>query len=329
MSSSLIEYLQNVVDDGNLMRLFVGTQCQSIQRTVDFSVTPPKRDMQQNTFKILLGNTIATSVVCLFPNHTNKSKRILESKHFKNRDEFNKELNQRFADSPDETEHFKNHKLLILYGAHCFICSKISGTVYIVWAERVTRTNIGNTSTIPYVNTPIVINCNKLAKIKSMYLLRPQIENKPNELSLFPLTQGNPILMYDKKYNPFVCEDRPEKQDIRRITAISKHEAYASILQTTKEVGDWLPFEKVPFSHAQNVEQGIEIEHSSYTPWIESPRELLGSSSDNGLRFIKENNNNIIHATLSTTKTEPDPFAQTSDEESSFSKGVEIDLADL
>ena len=342
----LSESLQEIIEDGDLLRLFLGPQQKSIHRSIDFGKSPPKHDMQNNTYRILLHNNFVSNeskrvgeskdVVCLFPNHTNKNKRILESKRYSSRDEFNKELNTRFKDSPEQTEQFKDHRLLILYGAHCFICSKLTGTVYILWAERVAKINASNTSTIPYVNVPIVFNLNSLNKIKSMYLLRPQIDNKPNDLALFPLTQGNPILMYNTGYNPFVCEERPDQLSKKKIHVISQEEAHVMVMQSTQDTSEWLPFEQLPFS--QTEDQGmveIELQTSvTHVPWTQSPRELFLDQSPRIGAGVGGGGGLLIRDTKSVStllkKQEPDPFAETTDDElSCFSRGVEIDLADL
>lgn len=331
----MTEFLQGVVDGGNIMKLFTHPHISDVNRTVDFSQPPPKHDLQHNLFRVSLHSKFPKkreNVVCLFPNQNAVSLRILESRHYSNRDEFNKELNRRFSTSEEETEQFKNNRLLIIYGNHCFVCSKISGTVYILWAERVTRINASNTASIPHVNAPIIFNCDGLGSIKSMYLLKPRIENKFIHLCLFPKTQGNPMLMYDKRYNPFVCEKRPEKFVDRKITTISQEDAQALMLQNTQNVDEWLPFERVPFSHVQSTDEGVlEIEHNS-TPWVESPRGIFQSDFTNSNLLIREDH----HAPpqVMTHQREPDPFVNTSADEkdddddygSPFSRGVEVEI---
>lgn len=328
----LSEHLQEVVDNGDLFRLFLANpQQKMIHRSIDFIKESPKHDMANNMFKIYLHDGFAKKeVVCLFPNH--KTKKFLESKHFSNRDDFNIELNQRFSESHQETEQFGNRRFLILYGSHCFTCNGIEGTIYILWAKRIAKVNASNTPSIPYTDVPMIFNLNGLGKIKAIYLLRPQIENKPNELTLFPISQGNPVLLYNKNYNPFVCEERPDKLTRKTITIISEEDANVMVAQTTQDVGDWLPFERLPFS--QVVDQGlVEVEHTNtYVPWNQSPRELFLSSSslESGL-LIRASSERAVGQLIST-KTEPDPFLDTLDEEdelSSFSRGVEIELGDL
>jgi hypothetical protein len=323
----LSEHLQEIVDDGDLLRLFLGPQQKSIHRSLDFGKAAPKHDMQNNSYRILLRNSKTVDVVCLFPNNNNKSRRILESKHYSSRDEFNKELNARFSESTEQTEQFKDYRLLILYGSHCFICGRVTGTIYVVWAERVVKINASNTTSIPYVDVPMIFNLDGLNKIKAVYLLRPNIDNKPNDLALFPLTQGNPVLLYNKSYNPFVCEKRPDKFEKKRIQVISQEEAYVMVMQTTQDAGDWIPFERLPFSQVED--QGlVEIEHTSaHLPWVESPREVFLNSSFGG------GNSGLLiseSAKVYIKQREPDPFADTIDNElSSFSQGVEIDMEDL
>lgn len=309
---SFEDFLQEVVQGGNIGKLFTHPKASAIHRLVDFSKTPPTHDMQKNRFRIKLHNGFppqkqTDGVVCLFPNQTH-SKHILESRHYSNRDEFNKELNMRFIDSPDYTEQFKDNKLLVLFGSHCFICGKITGTIYIVWAEYVTRINASNIATIPYKNIPIVLNCDGLATIKSMYILRPQIENKFNELSLLPMTQGNPTLIYDMRYSPFVCEKRPEKYVEHKINTVSPEEAHALVTQNTQDVQDWLHYETVPFSSMYTSEGFVEIDHdedSRNDPWIESPPDIFLNSNvkSDDLKMVKESDVRIF-----ISKKEPDPF---------------------
>lgn len=329
----LSEFLQGIVDGGNIGKIFTHPHVVYVNRCVDFSKPPPTHDMQHNMFRVKLLNGFPSknkgknkgNVVCVFPNQNVVSSRILESRHYSNRDEFNKELNRRFSTSEEETEQFKNHRLLILYGSHCFVCGKISGTIYIVWAERVTRINASNTASIPYIDVPIIFNLDGLGSIKSMYLLRPKIENIPNNLVLFPKTQGNPVLMRDRGYNPWVCEKRPERYTERRIQTISNETAQALMCQNTQDVEEWLPFEQVPFSYnTQNSNDGVLEFEQNQTSWLESPRDIFGLESSSNLLIREEGKAQImIH------RKEPDPFEDTSadkEDESSFSNGVEIEL---
>lgn len=320
-NTMLSEHLQEIVDDGDLLRLFLGPQQKSIHRIIDFGKAAPKYDMQHNTYRILLRNNkslpvegIVRDVVCLFPNNDVKA-RILESQHYSSRDDFNIELNQRFKNSIEHTEQFKDHRFLVLYGSHCFICGNITGTIYILWAERVVKINASNTTSIPYHDVPMIFNLDGQNKLKAIYLLRPHIDNKPNDLALFPLVSDNPVLIYNKMYNPFVCEKRPEKLEKKKVHIVSQEEAYVMVMQTTQDVGEWITFEQLPFSQQSSNDQGLVELDSPHLPWAESPRDL----------FLNSN-----APTVRLKKGEPDPFASTMDDElSSFSQGVEIEIEDL
>jgi len=327
----LLPVLSDIVEDGNIMRLFVGTQCTSLLRTINFAITPPKADFMHNQYRVLLEDGFPgkrEDLVCIFPNHPVKSKRFLQLCHYNNRDKFNKELNKRFSESPECTEQFKEHRFLVLYGSHCYICKGITGSIYVVWATQITRINKSNAASIPYTNVPMIMNCDRQASIKSLYILRPQIENKPLDLSLMPKTVGNPKFMYDKRFSPFVCETRPDEQDPRSIVVISKEDALAMVMQSTKDIQEWLPFERVPFSLVETAEEGI-VEMNMHSSWAESPREIFSTHSD-----LLINENISPPQLFKGGVDEPDPFESTRDDENTGENtgphvGVEIDLADL
>jgi hypothetical protein len=332
----LLPILNDIVEDGNIMRLFVGTQSPSLVRTINFATDPPKADFMHNQYRILLEDGFPEKkedLVCIFPNHPIKSKRFLQLCHYRNRDDFNKELNQRFTLSPEYTEQFKEHRFLVLYGSHCYVCKGITGSIYIVWATQITKINKSNAASIPYTNVPLIMNCDRQASVKSLYILRPQIENKPIDLSLMPKAAGNPKFMYDKRFSPFVCETRPDEHDQRSIVVISKEDALAMVMQSTKDIQEWLHFERVPFSIVETADEGVIVEMNVHSSWTESPREIFSTHSD-----LLINESVMPPQLFKGGVDEPDPFESTRDEEhteehtgggGSGCNGVEIDLADL
>jgi len=327
----MLPILRDIVEDGNIMRIFVGNHSAAALRIINFGVEPPKNDMMHNQYRIYLEDGFPAKredLVCILPNHPIKSKRFLESRFFSSRDDFNKELNDRFSKSVECTEQYKEHRLLVLYGSHCYVCKSLTGTVYIVWATRIARINKSNAASVPYEFVPLIMNCNGQNSVKSLYLLRLQIDNKPSDLALLPKVPGNPRFMYNKKYSPFVCETRPDEPNSRHITVISKEDALAMVMQSTKEVSEWLPFERVPFSMIETEEGIVEmnIQSDSFVSWVESPRELFTTQS--GL-LIKESSGppQLFRGGVD----EPDPFENTVDEEetSRENTGVQIDLDDI
>lgn len=326
----MLPVLQDVVESGHIMGLFLSNQANSALRVIDFAREAPTHDFQHNTYRIMLHDALpikegVENVVCVFPGHSNKSKRLLCSKDYgKDRDGFNLELNERFLATPEWDEVYKDKRLLVLYGSHCYLCKGITGSVYIVWAEYVTRINAGNTASIPFKHVPIIMNCNRKYGIKAMYILKPSIANTPVELSLMPRAPGNPRLLYNTRYSPFVCEMRPDEIPPKPIQTVSKQEAYAMVTQSTQEPSEWLHFERVPFTR---VDAGVlEIENTSTsTTWAESPREMFTMS------FINENKPPQLALRNVGGVDEPDPFAD-EDELSSnsvVSRGVEIELEDI
>jgi hypothetical protein len=342
----LLPLLREAVDSGHVMSLFVSNQANAALRVVDFSHDPPKNDFQHNTYRVMLHDAVPTvaknMLVCVFPGHSNKSKRFLQLESYGgDRDGFNKELNERFLATPEWDETYKDKRFLVLYGAHTYLCKGITGSIYIVWAEYVTRINAGNTASIPHKHVPIILNCNRKYGIKSMYILRPAIDNKPNELSLMPRAPGNPRLLYDTRYSPFVCEMRPDGVAQKRVQTVSKQEAYAMVTQSTRDPSEWLHFEQVPFTRIDVGDQGmLEIETSVQSSWSESPREMFVDSEWKAT-LIKEGTAKGGAQRPPQLEIrgggvdEPDPFEDTVDEEmtsgsrSTVSRGVEIELEDL
>lgn len=364
----MLPFLQEVVDSGHIMSLFLSNQANSALRVIDFAHDPPKNDFQHNTYRVMLhddipkaevvgpsyssagaaeggsgGSGFHSNLVCVFPGHSNKSKRLLQSKAYgRDRDAFNIELNERFLATPEWDEVYKDKRFLILYGSHTYWCKGITGSIYVVWAEYVTRINAGNTASIPFKNIPIVLNCNRKYGVKAMYILRPAIENKPLDLSLMPKAPGNPRLLFDTRHSPFVCEMRPDQVPPKRVQTVSKQEAYAMVTQSTRDPSEWVAFERVPFSRVDVGMLEIETNTASSGSWVESPREMFIASSPGGagggskLTLIKENDNNQPPRLDIRGTDEPDPFSNTADQEemdeissASFSRGAEIELEDL
>lgn len=332
--------LQEAVEDGNVMRLFMANT-QSTLRVVDFGVDPPVNDFQHNKYRIMLDNDIpkgVANVVCVFPGHSKKTKRFLQTSAYgRDRDGFNLELNRRFSATPEVDGQFKDKRFMVLYGSHCFFCKNITGSIMLVWAEYVTRINTSNVNSIPYKHVPIILNCDRKATVKAMYILKPLIENKPTELSLLPRARGNPVLLWHKRFSPFVCESRPDNAPEPTIHAVSKDEALSMVTQSTQDVGDWLHFERIPFSSVQMGEHGV-LEIETATTWTDSPREMFSNNvvgeGNWQTVLIKEE---PLPPRLSRTGggiDEPDPFVSDNDEEeftshSVASRGVEIELDDI
>lgn len=225
--------------------------------SIDFSIAPPTSDpFGDVVYNILLSNYIYNDphckLVCTFCNNPVIREQTLSASHYKTSAQFNVELNRRF-NVPGGCG--AGPRFGVAYGKKYYKCRDIEGTIYILWAEYVTRTCNGLTNTI-HTNCPILINMNSAASFRAIYIFKRTIENKM-DLDFLPFTCASPSITWHKT-PPFVCEVRPESvvRFSNRYRSLSRNEAFAlSMTQSTVQL-EAPPFDEVTDS---DVEKDVQL----------------------------------------------------------------------
>ncbi len=178
-------------------------------RRVDFGKASQARVNDAGNYRILLHANIpkAGGVACIFPNNSKSGQDVVLSQKHRSLSSFNHAINESLKGSVPETEHGGRLLLAVHYGNHVFRCENLSGTMYVVWAEHVTRTNEGNVSYTTHHNVPLLINMNGTMQTTNVFVLKEQVQDASDCLCI-PITATSPRLYMHLKSNPFVCEQR-------------------------------------------------------------------------------------------------------------------------
>ena len=257
---------------------------QNIFQEVDFFYEAPSRDMFGSCYTLMLSADIPkkyeNDVVCIFPNCRNPKKRFLEAKNYRSLSSMNIDINAIIGDSLENTAAGGAVKFAVAFGEHVFIAKSIVGTVYIVWATYVQRTNPGNVANTVATNWPFIMNFDGHMRPKGFFMLKTKISDPDNDLRLMPIAFKNPQLIYPKA-PIFVCEVREEAQESRAITTTTKRAALAMATATTKDASTWVHHQENVFATeagdaVQNGEQ-LFVEDDEVS-WSNSPRDIFEGS---------------------------------------------------
>lgn len=238
------------IEDENLTALFNSPQGRLFHKQVDFFHPPLEQDAFNGRYQIYLSAKFPKNrqeLMFLFPNHKKSTKyQTIRANSYTFLSSLNKDLNDAFKDSLDETAVGGRIKFAIAYGQHLITCKDISGTIYVVWAKCITRINVGNVANNIARNVPLLFNLSGQCKVKAVYYMRNEIQH-PSELDLMPMCRGNPLLMYPKA-PIFVCESRPMEPPKRTIQTMSEREALEMVTQETNAPDAWIAREQNAFS---------------------------------------------------------------------------------
>lgn len=245
------EGIVRFIEDENLTALFNSTQGRLFHKQVDFFHPPLEQDAFNGRYQIYLSAKFPKNrqeLIFLFPNHKKSTKyQTICANSYTFLSSLNKDLNEAFQNSLDETAVGGRIKFAIAYGEHLFTCKDISGTIYVAWAKCINRINVGNVANNIARSVPLLFNLNGQCKVKSVYYLRREIQH-PSELELMPLCKGNPMLLYPKA-PIFVCESRPMEPAKPPIKTMSEREALEMVTQETNAPETWIAREQNAFSN--------------------------------------------------------------------------------
>jgi len=259
-------FISKKLDDGSHLDLLIHRQANLVQ-TVDFTSNTVRQVFSNNLYTIFLTSSINKNhhVVCLFPTHKSETKQVLYSQKFFALSSFNKSLNSALEESLDSQV-----KMAICYGNHIFICKGIVGTVYILWASHVTRTNAASVANTLFQNVPVLINMDGQARVRSVYILKANVTDE-SDLDRLPVTVENPKLLFNKDNPLFVCEVKPLDQrnppSLKdTVTTLSKREAMMRVTAPSRTPPSAFQQEKNPFISSVDMEEVYASEPDGGTP---------------------------------------------------------------
>lgn len=233
-----------VIDPRILEKIHEGTHLSLLIRkpmgmvhTVDFQNNTVADVYSQYKYTIFFNTTINAlrPVICLLPNHKTEGKQLLASSDFYTLSSYNKTLNDCMNDSLHDSDGYGTLRLAVCYGKNIFECRGITGTVYILWAAHVTRTNIANVANTPFQNVPILINMDGQGRIRAAFIFKENVADE-SDLQRLPILEKSPILLWNKDHSLFVCEVKPVNQSemlLRQQQQIVTMSRRAALVQAT------------------------------------------------------------------------------------------------
>jgi hypothetical protein len=251
----LLPEIAQKIESGNHLDLLIHQRGRMVQ-AVDFYSEVVREAHIMGSYQIYLSHKTPPDrhVICLFPNLPPGAKDVIKSKDYRYLSSLNKDINASFEKSLENTDVMGTVKFVVCYGQHMYVCKKITGTIYIVWASHVNRTNAGNVSNTIFTNVPIIINMDGQARFKALFILKASVQNV-TDLTRIPITQTNPKILFNKDVPLFVCEVRTAVPAQMAITTVSRKEALAAVSATSKRNVDAIRRAANPFASSVDFEE--------------------------------------------------------------------------
>jgi hypothetical protein len=255
-------FIAKKLADGSHLDLLIHQQ-QDIVQTVDFSTNTVRQVYSSNLYSIYFTSSPdkLRPVTVLFPNHKVENKQVLQSQNYTFLASFNKDLNDALEASLVSTDALGSIQLAVCYGKHIYICKAISGTVYVLWASDITRTNGANVANTLYQKVPVLVNMDGQARVKAVFILKPVVSDE-SDLDRLPVTQTNPKLLFNKDKPLFVCEVKPQilpsiDDNGSIIQTVSRREALAIVTAPTNTSPAMYRRERNPFAASIDMEEVV------------------------------------------------------------------------
>lgn len=274
-----------LIDQEDLNILFNGKHAHKYVKNVDFFEKASTQDPFKSRYIIYMLEELppkknhGRDLVCLFPNHPNPKRRVLDSRSYFSLSSFNTDINNNLKESLDNTKIASEIKMAVVYGNNVFVCKLITGTVYIIWASYINRINAGNVAHTPYRQVPLIFNLDGQYHVKNIFILKSKITNNEQDLAKLPITNGNPLIMQTKPV--FVCETQPLDVTKNKLITITKQDALQLSTYQTKETMTWLPYEENIFSKHKHKDFTIDCDES----WDTDPLDMLNNNNNNNTNF--------------------------------------------
>jgi len=272
------------IERGEHLKLLIGSAGKIVQQ-VDFkNEVISETYTSSGMYQLFLSTEIPKKqeLYCLFPNHRVEKKQLLRVSDYFNLSSLNKDINAAFSASLDETTLYGGIKIAVCYGRHVFVCREISGTVYIVWASHVNKTNAGNVASTLYYNVPVILNFDGQTRLKGLFILKDAISDS-SELERIPITKNSLKLLFPTNKSLFVCEvkaEPPPPAPETLVKTVTRKEALASVLTYTKDTNIVLRQERNPFEKSINMEE--DLEYTGIGIVFERTPRSSSSNSNNG-----------------------------------------------
>ena len=185
-------------------------------------------------------------IMLLFPNHPTENKRILYthdySKIYKLQSEINERINKSFN---GETV-----KLAIVYKDKIYRINDITGTLYVVWSERINCETVNRFQNKIAEYIPVIIEMTGEMKVRNVIpLIDEFIETEYGKQNLYPIAVPHTTLLIPTDVVVFPCEIDPRNNSKTHIKTISNN--HADIITkdpVVRSVMQGLSGEEPPFS---------------------------------------------------------------------------------
>lgn len=255
-------FIAKKLADGSHLDLLIHKQHDIVQ-TVDFSTSTVRQVYSSNLYSIYFTSSPdkLRPVTVLFPNHKMENKQVLQSQNYTFLASFNKDLNDALEASLVSTDALGSIQLAVCYGKHIYICKAISGTVYVLWASDITRTNGANVANTLYQKVPVLVNMDGQARVKAVFILKPVVSDE-SDLDRLPVTQTNPKLLFNKDKPLFVCEVKPQtfpNDNDSKIKTVSRRDALAIVTAPTNTSPAMYLRERNPFAASIDMEEVVAV----------------------------------------------------------------------
>jgi len=230
---TLDERIKGLLELDNWQPL-IKTDAPAQRVTLDFD-TPAVDQFNRAKYVIRVADGIKRhmDMACIFPNHASTRKNVLWVRSYAplvaalsdtSFCSLAKDINGTIKDSQFDTNGCTT-KLAICYGRTVYLCTKFTGTIYLLWATHVNHMS-ADVPTAPTSDLrrdcPIIINMNGHHRISRIFVL-PSFSDLDQTTPVIgiPISRETPDITWDTSIPIFVCEvqQTAASEERRRIAA--------------------------------------------------------------------------------------------------------------
>jgi len=245
----LTESLRAAIQDGTYVKLLSERWGDMVQE-IDFKYRNAAVAMYGNKYTIMLSEDMPNdrAIVLMFPNHPDKKKRLLSTSKWSKLNAINTELNERFKASLECGSDGGTVRFAFAFGSHIYVCSNVVGTLYLIWAEQVTKKRRGNAVGMISHTTPIVVNMNGFFITQAIFMPVYEVTEEA-QLDTIGILKNWPKYLIPKSTPFFICEQDTRAKGRTMVHSMSR-EAALKIMrhQTTHSRSDAISNERNPLS---------------------------------------------------------------------------------
>jgi hypothetical protein len=250
--------IRRSIDEGTHLRMIAERKGNLVQ-DVDF-ITHDRGDMYNFKYTIILTPDMPRdrSLVLLFPNHPNPKKRVLDVASFRTLTKINISINERFKESLEKTN-VGDVRFAFAFGEHFYLCFNVTGTLYLAWAEELTKKSHGGASSnIAEHMVPVIINYDGSHIGQAIFLPKAAVDDL-DDSNVIP-THGKslwPRVLVPTREPIFVCEQDTRAPRKTMVETMSREGALKMMAKTRDGSSTkTLSLEINPF------ESSVDMEHT-------------------------------------------------------------------